>query len=358
MKTIQKMHFVLTLAVMFLAFFAFFSLFIPKNEQKTEIISNYAPQIISIRTEKTKPIISINYANNLCEFVYDGNAHHLNASINSDQKIEYIRIMEEGEIEVKNEFVEIGEYKIKITAKSSETFSEPDPVNVVVRVLPRVLTSDKTSGKIEKIEIIKDEGFCLESSYNATSLSKKQKRTIKKALRKKLEYTEEIIEIANVSPNSHASNNDTVAVSLKLSQNAARLKNFRIFEYTSFGELKEISYVLNRGSFTLSEIPTSSFIIVSADKQNPYLWIWIMFASISFVGLIVAIYLFAPRKLNFYLEGQKIYVAKVNRRQTFSLCDGLENYEWYLDPNMTIKVNDFGVWECSKNYYAKIVRHK
>ena len=157
-----------------------------------------------------------------------------------------------------------------------------------------------------------------------------------------------------IAPNMQSENYSEMTLLMELPNNYATSNNYRIFEYTASGELKELSYVINRGAFALSDVPTDSIIVVSANKPHPYLWIWILIASLSLVGMVLAIYFFAPRKLNFYLEGRKIYVIKLSRRQDFSLCDGLENYEWYCDPNFTIKANGFGVKERSRNYYAKI----
>ena len=358
MKKTQKIFTFLTICLLVLTFLACFSLFMPKVEPKFKNFENFALQNVSIRTEKTKPVITSLYENNLCEFVYDGTPYSLDFShkimINSDQELKLMRITTAGEVEVLNEFLEIGEYQIRITADETMTYSVPDSVYLTVRVLPRTLISDKSSGKIGKIEIIHDDGFCLGNSYSATDISRSQKRTVKKAVKKQLAYTEQIIEMIKIAPNLQSENYSEMTLFMELPKDYATSNNYRIFEYTASGELKELSYVINRGAFALSDVPTDSIIVVSANKPHPYLWIWILIASLSLVGMVLAIYFFAPRKLNFYLEGSKIYVIKLSRRQDFSLCDGLENYEWYCDPNFTIKANGFGVKERSRNYYAKI----
>lgn len=361
MKNTQKIFTFLTICLLVLTFLAYFSLFMPKVEPKFKNFENYALQNVSIRTEKTKPVITSLYENNLCEFVYDGTPYSLDfankITINSDQELKLKRILQNGEEEwPKNEFLAIGEYKIRITADATMTYSEPDSVYLTVRVLPRTLISDKSSGKIGKIEIIHDDGFCLDNSYSATDISRSQKRAAKKAVKQHLKYVEEIIEMIRISPNNKGENYETMSLLMELPNNYSSSKNYRIFEYASNGEVKELSYVINRGSFALSDIASDSIIVVSANKPHPYLWIWVLLASLSLVGMILAIYFFAPRKLNFYLEGSKIYVIKLSRRQDFTLCDGLENYEWYIDKDFTIKANGFGVKELSRNYYAKIMQ--
>ena len=360
MKKTRKILIFCSILLIIAAIFACFVAFMPKIEPRYKKFGTKTFQTVSVQTEKTKPVITSLYENNLCEFVYDGTPYHLDyvnkISINSDQDLKLFRIIENEETEVLNEFVEVGEYNIKITADETMTYSVPDPVYLTVRVLPRTLISDKSSGKIGKIEIINDSGFCLANSYSATDISKRQKRTVKKAVKNQLAYTEEIIEMIKIAPNMDGENYSEMTLSMELPNNYATSNNYRIFEYTASGELKELSYVINRGAFALSDISTDSIIIVSANKPHPYLWIWILIASLSLVGMILAIYFFAPRKLNFYLEGSKIYVIKLSRRQDFALCDGLENYEWYIDPNFTIKANGFGVKERSRNYYAKITR--
>lgn len=361
MKKTRKILIFCSIFLIISAIFACFVVFMPKIEPKSKNFDTETFQTVSVQTEKTKPVITSLYENNLCEFIYDGRPYSLDfankITINSDQELKLKRILQNGEEEwPKNEFLEIGEYKIKIVADATMTFSEPDPIYLTVRVLPRALVSDKSSGKIGKIEIINDDGFCLENSYSATDISRSQKRTIKKAVKKQLAYIEEIIEMIKITPNMQSENYSSMTLSMELPNDYATSNNYRIFEYTASGELKELSYVINRGAFALSDVPTDSIIIVSANKPHPYLWIWILTASLSLVGMVLAIYFFAPRKLNFYLEGSKIYVIKLSRRQDFALCDGLENYEWYCDPNFTIKANGFGVKERSRNYYAKITR--
>ena len=361
MKKTRKILIFCSILLIISAIFACFVVFMPKIEPKSKNFDTETFQTVSVQTEKTKPVITSLYENNLCEFIYDGRPYSLDfankITINSDQELKLKRILQNGEEEwPKNEFLEIGEYKIKIVADATMTFSEPDPIYLTVRVLPRALVSDKSSGKIGKIEIINDDGFCLGNSYSATDISRSQKRTIKKAVKKQLAYIEEIIEMIKITPNMQSENYSSMTLSMELPNDYATSNNYRIFEYTASGELKELSYVINRGAFALSDVPTDSIIIVSANKPHPYLWIWILTASLSLVGMVLAIYFFAPRKLNFYLEGSKIYVIKLSRRQDFALCDGLENYEWYCDPNFTIKANGFGVKERSRNYYAKITR--
>ena len=360
MKKTRKILIFCSILLLISAIFACFVAFTSKIEPKSKNFDTKKFQTVSAQTEKTKPVITSLYENNLCEFIYDGRPYSLDFEnkilINSDQDLKLFRIIENEETEVLNEFVEVGEYKIKITADETMTYSVPDPVYLTVRVLPRALVSDKSSGKIGKIEIINDDGFCLENSYSATDISRSQKRTIKKAVKKQLAYIEEIIEMIKITPNMQSENYSSMTLSMELPNDYATSNNYRIFEYTASGELKELSYVINRGAFALSDVPTDSIIIVSANKPHPYLWIWILTASLSLVGMVLAIYFFAPRKLNFYLEGSKIYVIKLSRRQDFALCDGLENYEWYCDPNFTIKANGFGVKERSRNYYAKITR--
>lgn len=360
MKKTQKILIFWSILLLISAIFACFGAFMPKIEPRSKNFDTKTFQTVSVQTEKTKPVITSLYENNLCEFVYDGTPYSLDLShkimINSDQDLKIMRITTAGEVEVLNEFLEIGEYQIRITADETMTYTEPDSVFLTVRVLPRALVSDKSSGKIGKIEIINDDGFCLGNSYSATDISRSQKRTIKKAVKKQLAYTEEIIEMIKIAPNMQSGNYSEMTLSMELPNNYATSNNYRIFEYTASGELKELSYVINRGAFALSDVPTDSIIIVSANKPHPYLWIWILIAGLSLVGMVLAIYFFAPRKLNFYLEGSKIYVIKLSRRQDFALCDGLENYEWYCDPNFTIKANGFGVKERSRNYYAKITR--
>ena len=360
MKKTRKILIFCSILLIISAIFACFVVFMPKIEPKSKNFDTETFQTVSVQTEKTKPVITSLYENNLCEFIYDGRPYSLDFEnkilINSDQDLKLFRIIENEETEVLNEFVEVGEYKIKITADETMTYSVPDPVYLTVRVLPRALVSDKSSGKIGKIEIINDDGFCLGNSYSATDISRSQKRIVKKAVKKRLAYTEEIIEMIKIAPNMDGENYSEMTLSMDLPNDYATSKNYRIFEYTASGELKELSYVINRGAFALSDVPTDSIIIVSANKPHPYLWIWILIASLSLVGIVLAIYFFAPRKLNFYLEGSKIYVIKLSRRQDFALCDGLENYEWYCDPNLTIKANGFGVKERSRNYYAKITR--
>ena len=360
MKKTQKILIFWSILLLISAIFACFWAFMPKIEPISKNFDTKTFQTVSVQTEKTKPVITSLYENNLCEFVYDGTPYSLDLlhkiMINSDQGLKLMRITTAGEVKVLNEFLEIGEYQIRITADETMTYTEPDSVFLTVRVLPRALVSDKSSGKIGKIEIINDDGFCLGNSYSATDISRSQKRTIKKAVKKQLAYTEEIIEMIKIAPNMQSGNYSEMTLSMELPNNYATSNNYRIFEYTASGELKELSYVINRGAFALSDVPTDSIIIVSANKPHPYLWIWILIASLSLVGMVLAIYFFAPRKLNFYLEGSKIYVIKLSRRQDFALCDGLENYEWYCDPNFTIKANGFGVKERSRNYYAKITR--
>lgn len=360
MKKTRKILIFCSILLLISAIFACFVAFTSKIEPKSKNFDTKKFQTVSAQTEKTKPVITSLYENNLCEFIYDGRPYSLDFEnkilINSDQDLKLFRIIENEETEVLNEFVEVGEYKIKITADETMTYSVPDPVYLTVRVLPRALVSDKSSGKIGKIEIINDDGFCLGNSYSATDISRSQKRTIKKAVKKQLAYIEEIIEMIKITPNMQSENYSSMTLSMELPNDYATSNNYRIFEYTASGELKELSYVINRGAFALSDVPTDSIIIVSANKPHPYLWIWILTASLSLVGMVLAIYFFAPRKLNFYLEGSKIYVIKLSRRQDFALCDGLENYEWYCDPNFTIKANGFGVKERSRNYYAKITR--
>lgn len=166
------------------AIFACFVAFTSKIEPKSKNFDTKKFQTVSAQTEKTKPVITSLYENNLCEFIYDGRPYSLDFEnkilINSDQDLKLFRIIENEETEVLNEFVEVGEYKIKITADETMTYSVPDPVYLTVRVLPRALVSDKSSGKIGKIEIINDDGFCLGNSYSATDISRSQKRTIKK----------------------------------------------------------------------------------------------------------------------------------------------------------------------------------
>lgn len=360
MKKTRKILIFCSILLLISAIFACFVAFTSKIEPKSKNFDTKKFQTVSAQTEKTKPVITSLYENNLCEFIYDGRPYSLDFEnkilINSDQDLKLFRIIENEETEVLNEFVEVGEYKIKITADETMTYSVPDPVYLTVRVLPRALVSDKSSGKIGKIEIINDDGFCLGNSYSATDISRSQKRTIKKAVKKQLAYIEEIIEMIKITPNMQSENYSSMTLSMELPNDYATSNNYRIFEYTASGELKELSYVINRGAFALSDVPTDSIIIVSANKPHPYLWIWILTASLSLVGMVLAIYFFAPRKLNFYLEGSKIYVIKLSRCQDFALCDGLENYEWYCDPNFTIKANGFGVKERSRNYYAKITR--
>ena len=162
MKKTQKIFTFLTICLLVLTFLACFSLFMPKVEPKFKNFENYALQNVSIRTEKTKPVITSLYENNLCEFVYDGTPYSLDFShkimINSDQELKLMRITTAGEVEVLNEFLEIGEYQIRITADETMTYSVPDSVYLTVRVLPRTMISDKSSGKIGKIEIIHDDG--------------------------------------------------------------------------------------------------------------------------------------------------------------------------------------------------------
>ncbi len=361
MKKTRKILIFWSILLLISAIFACFVVFTPKIEPRYKNFETKTFQTVSVQVEKTKPVITSLYENNLCEFIYDGTPYFLDfankITINSDQELKLKRILQNGEEEwPKNEFLEIGEYKIKIVADETMTFYAPDPIFLTVRVLPRTLLYENVSGKLKKIEIINDDGFCLENTFSATDISKSKKREIKRAVRQKLAYTEEIIEMIKVAPNMQAENYATMTVSLELPNDYATSNNYRIFEYTASGELKELSYVINRGAFALSDVPTDSIIIVSANKPHPYLWIWILTASLSLVGMVLAIYFFAPRKLNFYLEGSKIYVIKLSRRQDFALCDGLENYEWYCDPNFTIKANGFGVKERSRNYYAKITR--
>lgn len=361
MKKTRKILIFCSILLLISTIFACFVAFTSKIEPKSKNFDTKKFQTVSAQIEKTKPVITSLYENNLCEFIYDGTPYFLDfankITINSDQELKLKRILQNGEEEwPKNEFLEIGEYKIKIVADETMTFYAPDPIFLTVRVLPRTLLYENVSGKLKKIEIINDDGFCLENTFSATDISKSKKREIKRAVRQKLAYTEEIIERIKVAPNMQAENYATMTVSLELPNDYATSNNYRIFEYTASGELKELSYVINRGAFALSDVPTDSIIIVSANKPHPYLWIWILTASLSLVGMVLAIYFFAPRKLNFYLEGSKIYVIKLSRRQDFALCDGLENYEWYCDPNFTIKANGFGVKERSRNYYAKITR--
>lgn len=361
MKKTRKILIFCSILLLISAIFACFVAFTSKIEPKSKNFDTKKFQTVSAQTEKTKPVITSLYENNLCEFIYDGTPYFLDfankITINSDQELKLKRILQNGEEEwPKNEFLEIGEYKIKIIADATMTFYAPDPIFLTVRVLPRTLLYENVSGKMKKIEIINDDGFCLENTFSATDISKSKKRAIKRAVRQKLAYTEEIIEMIKVAPNMQAENYATMTVSLELPNDYAFNKNYRVFEYKASGELQELSYAVNRGAFVLSDVPTDSFVIVSANKPHPYLWIWILTASLSLVGMVLSIYFFAPRKLNFYLEGSKIYVIKLSRRQDFALCDGLENYEWYCDPNFTIKANGFGVKERSRNYYAKITR--
>lgn len=354
MKKTQKILIFLSIFLAFLAIFALNFVFFAKNEEEQSFFD--AGAFVCEQSEKTKPVISSNYNNGLCEFVYNGTPYHLNVSISSGQELIFYRILGDEEVEVENAFEAIGEYKMKVTANETMTYSAPDPLYLTVRVLPRSLSS-KTEGKtIKGIEIINDDGFSLENTYSATDISRSQRHAAKKAVKKELEYKEEILEIFGVEPDVDAQSYDTMSVNMELPDNFASTKNYRIFEYRANGELKELSYIINRGSFALSNVATDSLIIVTANKPYPYLWIWLLTASLSFVGMIVLIYFYAPRRLNFYLEGSKIYVVKLGRRQDFALADGLENYEWYLDKNLTIKATSFGVKETSRNFYAKIKR--
>lgn len=354
MKKTWKISIFLSVLLIILAIFALCLSFSTKNNHEVVCFEDQGVSL-TLMSDKTKPVIASRYENGVCEFVYDGTPYHLNISISSDQELIFCRVLGQNEVEVENSFVEVGEYRIKVIARETMTYSEPDPLELVVRVLPRTLSS-KSSGTIGEISIINDNGFCLDNTYSATDISRKQKREAKKAVKEKLTYEEEIIEIVKLAPNKDAQNYDQMSLLMELPDNFSSSKNYRIFEYKSNGELKEISYVINRGEFAISNIATDSIIVVSANKLNPYLWIWLLIASLSFVGMVLMIYFFAPRKLNFYLEGSKIYVVKLGRRQDYTLSDGLENYEWYMDKNLTVKARSFGVRETSKNYYAKIKR--
>lgn len=341
---------ILTICVLYIPFF--------NNGVDAETSSETQSAETLPSTQKTKPVITSSYENGICELVYNGVDQYEdvkeNIHINSDQQLIFKRVLEGGDIEA-YEFENIGEYHMRISAEENDTFLEPDPLDLIVRVLPRTLLSE-SSGIIGKITIINDSGFCLDNEYCATDIAKKQKRAIKKAVKKMISYEEEIIEMVKLLPNKEAQKYSEMSIAMELPNNYAASKNYRIFEYTSGGELKEISYIINRGDFALSNIAADSIIIVSANKRNPYLWIWVLVAGLSLVGMAVMIYFIAPRKLHFYLEGSKIYVVKLGRRQGFTLSDGLENYEWYVDKNYSVKARSFGVGETSKKYYAKIKR--
>lgn len=355
MKKTRKISIFLSVLLIILAIFALCLSFSTKNNHEVVCFEERGVSL-SLMSDKTKPVISSGYENGVCEFVYDGTPHSLtNISISSDQELVFISVQGQNEIGIENSFVEIGEHRIKVTAHETMTYSEPDPIELIVRVLPRTLSS-KSSGTVGEISIINDNGFCLDNTYSATDISRSQKRAVKKAVKKQISYEEEIIEIVKLAPNKEAQNYDKMSLLMELPDNFSSSKNYRFFEYKSNGEIREMSYIINRGEFAISDIAADSIVVVSANKLNPYLWIWLLIASSSFVGMVLMIYFFAPRKLNFYLEGSKIYVVKLGRRQDYTLSDGLENYEWYLDKNLTVKAHSFGARETSKNYYAKIKR--
>lgn len=355
MKKTRKISIIFASLLLILAVFIFYAQFSGKEQE--QICFDDEAQMLSIQSEKTKPVISSNYENGICEFVYDGTVHQLDVSISSDQELAFYNLDKNIDESVQNYFKEVGEYNMKITAKQeTDTFSLPDPLYITVRVLPRSLSSNVSNGVIDACVISNDDGFCLDNSYCATGISKSQKRPAKKAVKKIISYEEKIIETIQVAPSLDAQNYDCVSFSVSLLKDFSLSKNYRFFEYTSSGDLKELTYVIQADSLNISSVATSSLLIITANKTNPYLWIWITTASISFVAMAVIIYFFTPRKLNFYLEDSKIYVAKLGRRQSFSLSDGLENYEWFTDKNLTTKAESFGVKETSKNYYAKIKR--
>lgn len=355
MKKTQKISIFLSIFLIFLAIFALNFVFFEKNEKEQTFFE--AGTFVCEQSEKTKPVISSDYENGVCEFVYDGTVHQLEISISSDQELAFYNLDKNIDESVQNYFKEIGEYNMKIVAKEeTDTFSLPDPLYLTVRVLPNSLVCNLSNGVIDTIKISHEKGFCLDNSYSATNLSKSQKRAAKKAVKNHITYEQKIVETIQVAPSLEAQNYDFISVSIGLPKDFSLSKNYRFFEYTSSGELKELTYVIQSDSLEISSVATSSLIIISANKTNPYLWIWITIASASFVAMAVIIYFFTPRKLNFYIEGSKIYVAKLGRRQSFSLSDGLENYEWFIDKNLTTKAESFGVKETSKNYYARIKR--
>lgn len=347
---------IISLIITIFAIFVFGFAFASCDETTSETFAEVA-NFLCAQSEKTKPVISSNYENGLCEFVYDGKGHRINVAISSDQDIVIKRIIGNEEVQITNKFEDIGEYKIKVTADETMTYSAPDPLYLTVRVLPQMLKSDKTNSKaIDAIYISNDKGFCLDNSYSATDISRKQKREIKKAVKSRITYEEEILEIVKLSPNMDAENYQTMTLSTSLPKNFSIAKNYRFFEYKSTGELRELSYIVTQNGIGLNELATDSHVVITAKKSYPYLWIFLLIASLSLVGMVLIIYFFTPRKVNFFLEGSKIYSAKIGRRQKFELADGLENYEWYVDKNLTQKANSFGVGEISRNYYAKLKR--
>lgn len=354
MKKTLKLIMISSVLAICLTVFALFFLLSTSPVQMSTFCENQCAKL-SLQTAKTKPVISSSYENGVCEFVYNGLPHNLDVSISSDQELIFYRVLGQNEIEVVNEFVNVGEYIIKVVANENETYSEPDALDLTVRVLPSSLSS-KLNNSIKEISIMNDDGFSLNNSYSANDISRGQKRAAKKAAKQKLTYEEKIIAVAGVAPKIDSQNYEMMSILLELPDNFSMSKNYRFFEYKSNGELKELSYVVDRDGFLLSDISTDSIIVVSCNKINPYLWIWLLLSGLSFVGIVLLLYFFTPRKISFYLEDSRIYVVKVGRRQEITLSDGLENYEWFLDKNLTNKAESFGVKETSKKYYAKIKR--
>lgn len=352
MRKKQKIALVLSIFVIIGMIFVSNLFFCGKNEEAQVSFDGRGAAALNLMSDNTKPVISSNYANGICEFVYDGKEHCLDVSITSDQELIFYRVIDNRTIEILNKFIYVGEYYVRVCARANQTFDEPDPLSLIVRVLPCELLSE-SSGAVGAITIKNDDGFCL-GGYSATDIPKKQKRAARRAVKNKLSYEENVIEIFKVLPENVDGRNTWVDVSIGLPKNFSNMKNFRFFEYTSSGELKELAYILNPNSFDIGEIAIDSIVVISADKLHPYLWIWLLISVLSFVGMAGAIYLLVPRKINFFVGGKKVYVVKLGRRQGFTLRDGLENYEWFVDKNLTTKAESFGVKETSKNYYAKI----
>ncbi len=314
----------------------------------------FAPKMTAVYADEqqlTQSVIITPYENNYVEFVYDGIDYSLDYNINSDQEVLMYRILGQEEVLVENKFREIGEYKIKLCAKETATYDAPEDVFLTVRVLPRVL--DSTSSKhFPKISIISDKGFSLENTFSPT-LNRRESRNAKNAIKSKLKYTEHIVECFKVAPNQEVNLYSEVDLLIEITKDFSEEKNYRIFELND-GNVIEHKVVVNRRNIVLNNVSTDSIFVVTANKPHPYLWIWLTTGALSLVGLGVSIYIFAPRKLKFYLGGEKIYVAKLSRRQEFALQDGLENYEWYVDKEYSIKASTFAVKETGKKYYAKL----
>ena len=300
-------------------------------------------------------VISTPYQNNIVEFIHTGEAHSINVNVdNVHQEVKLYRTVNGIDVEITNEFVDVGEYLVKACAAATDDYVAPNPVLITVRVLPKFLESQTEDKIFQKISIISDSGFSLDNTFIAHNLEKSEIRKAKNLVKNKISYEEKVVTTFSIAPQKELDKFSKIDFMLEIPKDYKYSQNYRAFHVDN-GEVRELAVLANRGYFSFADVPTSGQIVVTRNKFNPYGWIWITIAILGLLGAAASLYFGLKRKAKFYLNGSLVRSIMVPRRGVITLSNGLEKYTWYEDKECLIQATEFRIKETSRKFYSKII---